>query len=87
MGHERLPKQLLYSQQKMKQQNPGRSQRQFKGVAKRNIKWRDIKNYDWQWQHRIVKQGRQSFNRIKNSRRCQQRATNDDDWEESVSNI
>ena len=48
MGHERLPRQLLYSQLKMGQRNQGRPRLRFKDVTKRYMKRRDIKTHEWQ---------------------------------------
>ena len=48
MGHERLPRQLLYSQLCEGKRNHGRPRLRFKDVAKRNMKWREVDAERWQ---------------------------------------
>ena len=47
MDHERLPRQLLYSQLSEGVRNQGRPRLRFKDVCKRNMKWKDIDLNNW----------------------------------------
>ena len=48
MDHDRLSRQLLYSQLCSGKRNQGRPRLRYKDVAKRNMKWRDIPTNSWQ---------------------------------------